>query len=168
MADTIATLEARAQKLRAQAAKPAAELDQVTSELEAARAAEAERQAGRGADWDRGLLASWQDQDEQLRAEEKQARADFLKALQNDPVWSAWARMRATWHRRNAIRATADAVRYREDPQGSPVPFLNYREPSVLWDTIIKAIEDHGQDAAAAETERLQTERQAYAEGTED
>ncbi|MFI2633932.1 hypothetical protein ACH5A2_26675 [Streptomyces collinus] len=163
MADTIATLEARAEKLRAQAAKPTAELDQVTSELEAARAAEAERQAGRGADWDRGLLASWRDQDEQLRAEEQQARADFLKALQNDPVWSAWARMRATWHRRNAIRSTADAIRYREDPQGSQVPLLNYREPTILWDTIIGAIEDVGQDAAAAETERLHDERDAYA-----
>ncbi|MCF1645985.1 hypothetical protein [Streptomyces indiaensis] len=163
MSDTITALEARAEELRAQAAKPAAELDQVTAELEAARTAEAERQAGRGADWDRELLATWKDRDEQLRAEEQQARADFLKALQNDPVWSAWARMRATWHRRNIIRTTADGVRYREDPQGSQVPLLSYREPTILWDTIIGAIEDLGQDAAAAETERLHDEREAYA-----
>ncbi|MFF9117279.1 hypothetical protein ACF09Y_17010 [Streptomyces massasporeus] len=167
MTDTIATLEARAEKLRAQASKPVAELDQVTAELEAARASEVERQTVRGADWDRGLLASWKDQDEQLRAEEQQARADFLKALQNDPVWSAWARMRATWHRRNAIRSTADAIRYREDPQGSQVPLLNYREPTILWDTIIRAIEDLGQDAAAAETQRLHDEREAYAKGND-
>ncbi|MEU0221138.1 hypothetical protein ABZ281_41655 [Streptomyces sp. NPDC006265] len=167
MTDTIATLEARAEKLRAQAAKPTAELDQVTSELEAARAAEAERQAGRAADWDRGLLAAWPDLDEQLRAEEKQARADFLQALQNDPVWSAWTRMRATWHRRNAIRSEADVARVQVDPQGDPVPFLNYREPTVLWDTIIKAIDDQGRDEAAAETQRLQDEREAYAKGTD-
>lgn len=167
MTTDITALQERVTALQAKAAAPAAELDQAAAELAAAQAAEAERQAERRAAWDRGLLAQWEDQDKELHAEEKQARADFLKALQNDPVWSAWVRMRATWHRRNAIRSTADGIRYREDPQGAQVPLLSYREPTILWDAIIQAIEDQGQDAAAAETQRLHDEREAYAKGTD-
>jgi hypothetical protein len=167
MPDTLTTLEQRVAQLQKQAAGPTAELEQAAAELQAAREAEQERQAERREAWNRGLLDSWEDMDAQLQAEEKQHRADFLAALQSDPVWSAWTRMRDTWHRRNAIRAEAEGARGQVDPQGNPVPYLNYREPTVLWDTIIKAIDDHGRDEAAAETERLQNQRETYAQGTD-
>ncbi|SBV00573.1 hypothetical protein YW5DRAFT_01907 [Streptomyces sp. Ncost-T6T-1] len=171
---TISDLEARVEALAGKAAKPAAELDQARADLEAARAAEAERQEGRRADWDRGLLNDWQEMDNQLQAEERQAREDFLTALQEDPVWSAWARMRATWHRRNVIRSQAEGARVREATRegqnyndGSPIINLNYRDPSVLWATIINAIDDFGGDQAEAERERLQAARDTYAQGTD-
>ncbi|MFE9922284.1 hypothetical protein ACFYQA_12025 [Streptomyces sp. NPDC005774] len=174
MATPITALEQRVADLQKQAAGPTTELEQVRAELETAREAEAARQATRGEDWERGLLNGWEEMDVQLQAEEKQHRADFLAALQNDPVWAAWTRMRATWHRRNAIRSTADGARYRgavregrPTQEGAVIPLLNYREPTILWDTIIKAIEDQGQDAADAETARLQAERDAYVKGTD-
>jgi hypothetical protein len=167
MTASITELEARVTALQAKAAKPASELDQATAELEAARQAEAERQAGRRADWERQLLDTWQDQDEGMRAEEQQARADFLAAIAADPVWSAWIRVRSSWARRNALRSTAESARYRYAPQDSEVPLLSYREPTRLWDEVLDAIRELEQQAGAEETERLQTERDTYAEGTD-
>lgn len=167
MTTSITELEARVTALRAKAAKPASDLDQATAELEAARQAEADRQAARRDDWDRQLLATWQDEDDRIRAEETQARTDFLAAIAADPVWSAWIRVRSSWSRRNALRSTAEAARYRHAPQDGEIPQLHYRDPSRLWDEITEAIRDVEQQAGAEETERLQTTRDAYAEETD-
>ncbi|MHC3451258.1 hypothetical protein [Streptomyces prasinus] len=165
MATDITALEKRVTALQAKAAAPTAELDQALADLDAAREAENERQAGRRADWERGLLDSWQDRDAQLQAEERQARADFAAAIAADPVWAAWIRVRASWGRRNALRSTADGARRHHTPQAGEIPLLSYREPTRLWDEILHVVREEEQEAANEETTLLHTERDQYAKG---
>ncbi|MFF3894657.1 hypothetical protein ACFYY3_15980 [Streptomyces sp. NPDC001812] len=165
METPITALEQRVDDLQKKAAGPTAELEQVRAELDAAREAENERQAGRRADWERGLLDSWEDRDAQLQTEERQARADFAAAIAADPVWSAWIRVRASWGRRNALRSTADGARRHHTPQAGEIPLLSYREPTRLWDEILSVVQQEEQEAANEETSLLHTEREQYAKG---
>ncbi|MFF9494247.1 hypothetical protein [Streptomyces flaveolus] len=167
MTTSINDLEQRVAALQAKAAKPTAELEQATAELFAAREAEQERQAGRRADWERGLLDSWEDRDAQLQAEGRQARDDFAAAIAADPVWAAWIRVRAADARRNALRSTASGAQHQHAPEAGEIPLLSYREPTRLWDEILRVVQEQEQQAANEETNLLHTERDEYARGTE-
>lgn len=167
MATDLTALEQRVAQLADKAAKPTADLTQATAELQAARLAEEERQTARRDEWERKFYEGWKETDQQLLEEYKQARRDFMDALRNDPMWSAWLRLQETWGRRNALRQYVEGMIPKHAPDDVIPTALPYSDPDAVWKIITATIHRAGLDASDVESGRIEDERKTYAEGTD-
>lgn len=94
--------------LEASANKAAAEAAEARRIIDQRRSAAMSRQAAAVEAWDRQHLAGWDD--EALAAEEADARAAFVAAVEADPVLSAWVRYRAVRHRRLDLQGEMQSI----------------------------------------------------------
>ncbi|NEA44522.1 hypothetical protein [Streptomyces sp. SID11385] len=150
----------RVAKLRAQADKLSAPLDDALAQLEKAERAEEDRRALRAENYDTRVAATYKDRLQEMTESAHAARERFFEALSGEPWFAGYVEYRSARHKREYILSEARAAQ-RNLGQVCTVPDQRWTD-NRFADDLLEHLEKKAYESADKFGEEMRTARRDF------